>query len=448
MSFSFIELIYCINLAIFVAGKLFMPITQIQHSMKKILFFCLSLIGFYLSAQTTFRTQTFNNNIKTLQAEIVGEQFVLPVLLLNGDQKLKISFDEMSHDAHSYAYKVLHCNSDWTYSNLSTTEYISGFTTGNIYDYALSVNTTFLYTHYQFELPNTDMNFKISGNFVVIIYEDNNEDKPIAQVCFSVVDPQVSIMATIRGNTDIELNRRLQQLDFDVVLNGYSVRDVDAEIKIIVRQNNRYDNEVSGIKPSFMSGSKLSYINNKALIFEGGNEYQRFDISSVYAAGEGVDDIQFDKQHYNVMLSENKIQTSNTYINDMDVNGRYVVNLQNSTGDDNFNADYMYVDFKLVAPTPFFDGLVYLGGDFNFNLINNASRMKFDTDLLAYTQRILLKQGGYNFQYWFVQKGTTKANVERVDGSYWQTKNEYTVYVYHRPWGERYDKLIAVKSVE
>ena len=108
----------------------------------------------------------------------------------------------------------------------------------------------------------------------------------------------------------------------------------------------------------------------------------------------------------------------------------------------------MYVNFKLGAPTPFFDGLVYLGGDFNFNLTNTASRMKFDMDLSAYTQRILLKQGGYNFQYWFVQKGTTKANVERVEGSYWQTKNEYTVYVYHRPWGERYDKLIAVKSFE
>ena len=35
---------------------------------------------------------------------------------------------------------------------------------------------------------------------------------------------------------------------------------------------------------------------------------------------------------------------------------------------------------------------------------------------------------------------------EKVEGSFWQTGNEYTIYVYHRPWGERYDKLIGVKS--
>lgn len=395
----------------------------------------------------TYRTQIFNSNIKTLQIGIQGEKMGLPILELNSSNVLSVSFDEMSYEAHSYSFKVLHCNADWTPSNLNTNEYLSGFTTGNITDIVLSVNTTFLYTHYKFNLPNDDMGFKISGNYVAVIYEDNQVEKPIAQACFSIVEPRVSITTNVRGNTDTELNGRLQQLDFEVNLNGYSVRDPTSEIKVVVRQNNRIDNEVTDIKPTYLTGSKLSYINNKSLIFDGGYEYHRFDISSVYAAGAGVATIRFQQPSYHAYIYDDKIQTSKSYMQEMDVNGKFIVNMQNAT-DDDVEADYMYVHFTLPTKQPFFDGQIYLGGEFNYNMMDDAVRMKYDMAAGNYFQTVLLKQGGYNYQYWFAQKGEYKASAERVDGSYWQTRNEYTIYVYHRAWGERYDRLVGVKGIE
>lgn len=121
--------------------------------------------------------------------------------------------------------------------------------------------------------------------------------------------------------------------------------------------------------------------------------------------------------------------------------------MQNSS-DDNTEADYMLVHFNMPTTEPFFDGQLYLGGEFNYNLMNEANRLKYDNSSASYTQTVLLKQGGYNYQYWFVPKGERKATTKRVDGSYWQTRNEYTIYVYQRPWGERYDKLIGVKGIE
>lgn len=415
--------------------------------MKKILLFPLLVLSFAVSAQITYRTRIFDPNIKTLQVGLVGEKLGLPIMKLNGSDIMQVSFDEMSHEAHSYGYKVLHCSADWTPSDLNSNEYLSGFTTNNITDYVTSLNTTYLYTHYSFQLPNNDLGFKVSGNYVVIVYEDNQTDKPIAQACFSIVEPRISVSATVRGNTDTELAGKSQQLDFDVLLNGYPVRDPASEIKVVVRQNNRIDNQVTDIKPTYLSGSKLSYVNNGALIFEGGNEYHRFDISSVYAAGEGVAAANYTRPHYDVILYDNKIQTSKTYTSDKDVNGRFVINLQGAQ-DDNTEADYMSVHFNLPAKQPFFDGQLYLGGEFNYNLLNDVTRMKYDNKTESYSQTILLKQGGYNYQYWFVPKGQQKGSAERVDGSYWQTGNEYTIYVYHRAWGERYDKLICVKVVD
>lgn len=399
-----------------------------------------------VAAQKIYRTKILDENIKTLQIGVNDDKYLIPIVELKGSDVLRIRFDEMSHLAHSYSYTVRHCNADWTESNLSTNEYLNGFTSGNITDFSLSQITTFLYTHYKFELPNTDISFKISGNYVVLIYEDNKVDQPIAQACFSIVEPKVSITAAVRGNTDTELSGSLQQLDFEVQLNGYQVRDINSELKVVVRQNNRYDNEVSGIQPTFISGSKLIFNNNKALIFEGGNEFHRFDISSVYAASVGVDEIRYEAPHYDVFLTQDKIEKSKSYTTEFDVNGKFVVNNQESMENSDIDADYMYVHFMLPLKQPFFDGQLYLGGGMNYNLLDEKSGLKYDFNAGAYYKTLLLKQGGYNYQYWFVPKGTNKASVAKVDGSYWQTGNEYSIYIYHRAWGERYDKLIGVKS--
>ena len=34
-----------------------------------------------------------------------------------------------------------------------------------------------------------------------------------------------------------------------------------------------------------------------------------------------------------------------------------------------------------------------------------------------------------------------------LEGSHWQTDNDYTIFVYHRAFGDEYDRLIAYKTV-
>jgi len=407
-----------------------------------------SFFSFSLVSQTVFRTQTLSPNIKTLQAHLNGDLLALPILKLGASDVLNIQFDEMSHNIRSYNYRVLHCNADWTQSQLNSVEYLQGFPTGMISEYATSSATTINYTNYKFSVPNDEMTFTKSGNYVVQVYEGSREDNPVAQVCFYMLEPHIDISANIRGNTDTELNRRMQQLDFELNLNGYKVNDPNDELRITVRQNNRLDNEVSGIKPTFMRGDRLSYINNRALIFEGGNEYQRFDISSVYTGSIHVERIEYNRTSYDAFLYTSQIQPSRIYISEQDVNGGFIINLQGAYFNLDTEADYINVHFSLPRSEPFFDGQIYIGGEYNNNLLNETSRMQYDFNSGQYFKSLLLKQGGYNYQYWFLPKGEQKANVERVEGSFWQTRNEYTIYVYHRPWGGRYDMLVGVESFE
>lgn len=413
--------------------------------MKKIFLLLIIISNIVCVKSQTFRTQVFDSNIKTLQIGLTGVDFSLPIINLDGNAVLAVSFDELSHNAHTYHYQVLHCNADWTASQLVSTEYLSGFTQGDITDYALSSGTLVSYTHYWLTLPNEQMQFRISGNYVLKIYE-NDINQPVAQVCFSVAEPKVEIIGRVRGNTDTELNGAVQQLDFEIDLSNYAVSDPRNEIKVNVRQNQRIDNELIDVKPTFFNNSKLNYTNNRQLIFEGGNEYHRFDISSLYAASYGLGFTNYDGTYNNAYLIS--YARPDIYVSEPDVNGKFLINFQEAFNDVSIEADYVQVHFVFDSGEPFFDGNVYVGGDFNHNLLAPAAQMKYIIEDGKYILTAMLKQGGYNYQYWFVPKNSQTASTRRTDGSFWQTGNEYTVYVYSRGWGERYDRLIGVKVIE
>jgi hypothetical protein len=396
-------------------------------------------------AQT--RVRVFNEQIRTLRVERKA------LLLDNGlndgadpDNTLHISFDEMSHDVHFYTYTVRHMTADFTSeSDILSGEYLRGFTTRDISNYEHSLNTSREYTHYWFDFPNEDMALTKSGNYRLSIYEDGNPDKKVAEVDLCVVEPMVKMAVNVRNNTDIELSGRYQQVDIDVNTVGMDIRD-PKEMRVLVTQNNRTDNSVMLTQPTFVESNRLRYINNKALIFEGGNEYHHFDAFSCFYAGTGIDRVYHEMGDYHALLFRDEV-TRGEYIHQFDSDGRFVVNAER-TSDDDTEAEYMWVYWSLQAEQPWFDGSLYIGGDIFGNELTLRNRMQYDNDAKCYWLTALVKQGGYDYQYWFVPKeAKEKTTTQRVDGSYWQTENEYAAYVYWRPFGSRYDRLVGVSVV-
>ena len=357
---------------------------------------------------------------------------------------LEISFDELSHETKQYTYTLLHLNADGTESGLSSSEYVAGFTTQDITEYEHSLNTSQLYTHYSFVFPNEDMRLTASGNYALKIYEDGDEDKTIAFVCFSVVEPTTTITAKVRPNTDIEINKRYQQLDIDISRQLSAVSGQMTEYFIVVRQNGRYDNQAYAPKPNFIESNKLRFTNCKALIFEGGNEYRHFDTYSNYFAGTGVDRITHDRNDYHALLFAEPFRTG-AYIHEYDVDGQWLVNAERTLYDIDTEAEYMWVHWTVPAPNPWFDGIVYVGGDLFENSLSPRNRMQYDNSRKCYWLNALVKQGGYDYQYWFVSSEDKKVTLQRTEGSHWETENEYTIYVYYRPFGSRADQLVGLQ---
>lgn len=414
------------------------------------------LVSLFSQAQTSARV--YNEHVRTLRVE--RQVLLLENGIVDGtepENTLHISFDEMSHDVKMYTYTVqmMDCSASLNdglmkvNGEMTSSEYLQGFTTKDIVDYEHSMNTSREYTHYWFDFPNEDMQLTKSGAYELVIYEDGNPDNRVASVLFYVVEPLVKIDAKVRSNTDIEFNGRFQQLDIDINTTALDLRDPN-EVKVIVSQNNRTDNLVRSLRPTFVEPNRLRYINNKELIFEAGNEYHHFDAFSCFYAGYGIDRIVYESGDYHALLFPNEIQQGQ-YIHEFDSDGRFVVNAER-TSDSDTEAEYMWVHWTLPAEQPFFDGLLYVGGDIFNNELSLRNRMQYDHEAKCYWLTALVKQGGYDYQYWFVPKSAppssigrqSAATTQRVDGSYWQTENEYTIYVFWRPFGARYDRLVGV----
>ena len=399
------------------------------------------LLAFILGVHAQTHTRVFNEQVRTLRVE-------RDVLVLDAIEPLHISFDEMSHEVHFYSFTVEMLN-----SSLISSEYLQGFTTKDITDYEHSMNTSREYTHYWFEFPNEDMTLTKSGNYRLTIYEDGNPDNKVAEVDFCVVEPLVAIDARVKANTDIEFNGRYQQVEMDVDFGNTDFILQSNEVSVVVTQNNRIDNAVTLKQPTFVEPHRLRYLNNKSLIFEGGNEYHHFDAFSCFYAGVGIDRVFHEMGDYHAVLFADEI-TQGQYIHQYDSDGRFVVNAER-TSDPDTEAEYMWVYWTLPMDKPFFDGALYVGGDIFNNELNLRNRMQYDAEAKVYWLTALVKQGGYDYQYWFVPKITNNQSpitnknttTQRVDGSYWQTENEYTIYVYWRPFGTRYDRLVGVKTI-
>ena len=384
--------------------------------MKRRLILLLLLVSMVGYAQ--HRTQVMDSDIRTLRMRYMIEALEpsgtvsRPYLVLpesgvidgsEAENTLEISFDEMSHDVHQYSYRVLHCNRDWTESDISSYEYVDGFTTADIVDYEHSMNTQQAYTHYSFAFPNEDMQLKASGNYVVQIYEDGDQEQVVAEVCLRVVEPIVGIDMNVRANTDVELNGRYQQLDINVQTKALNLRDA-GDVKLVVEQNGRWDNRVVLEKPTFVEPNRLRYVNQKSLIFEGGNEFRHFDTYSTYYAGYHVDMVRYAQGSYHALLDVDEVRGTKgkgagregtPYLTENDANGQWVVNCEKTDYVDT-EAEYMWVHFVLPVQEPVMDGQVYIGGDVAYNQYAAENMMWYDAENGCYRTALYLKQGGYN----------------------------------------------------
>lgn len=386
----------------------------------------------------------YRDNIQTVIMYKSGFELSPPIIQLNSGEKLTFSFDDLDGGYKQYKFTIIHCDAYWNTSQLQQMEYLDGFTEDYIQDYKSSFNTTVPYENYVLELPTDYMKIKKSGNYILKVYLDSDKDENVVITRrFMVFDPKVTVQGKVGNTVDVSLRDTHQQVDFKIITDSYQLTDAYSSLHVLVQQNGRWDNIVKNIQPRSIVGNVFDFSMEDQLAFEGGNEFRYFDMKTLKYNTDRMQSLEYTKDGYQVYLTTDQPRRSGNYYSEEDINGRKLISA-NDTRDSYTEGDYAWVHFTLSYNAPSPEGNIYVFGAISDWQFNPSNLMIYNFDKRAYEAKMLLKQGYYNYIYAFLPNRSQVGDLSFLEGSFWQTENEYTIYVYHRQQGDSYDQLVGM----
>ncbi len=404
----------------------------------------LPAIDYYDPEHMIYSDRVYSQNIRTVQ--LLGSNFrAMPMLFLNRDVRLTFSFDDLAGGVQNYMYTLVHFNALWEPTDLDPIEYLDGFDEARISNYRFSTNTLQKYTHYSLELPNTDMRPSLSGNYLLKVYLEEEPDKVLITQRLLVIDPKATVSGLVKRSDKLGLSKTHQQLYFKVDISGIRSTNPIEEIFIYVLQNQRWDIAVKGVAPKFIHNNLMDFEFVEDLTFEAGKEFRFFDIRSFYFRSERVKDYvtRFDTTH--ALLYPDEVRSYKKYFYRSDWNGHFHIEIQELKNNE-LQADYAMVHFRLPFDSPLTLGDLYLYGKFSSWDATRRFQMKYNYEQRQYQARLYLKQGYYYYNYVFLEDGSQLFDHSLIEGNYFETENDYQVLVYFRPSSGRYDQLLGFQA--
>ena len=439
-----------------------------KHFLRTLFLLCFVQSGFYSFSQ---------NDTTALKAGLAAEQYVntnqmhyddwvyvpniksiwlhessfllsSPIIDLDGNEHLSLTFDDLDADNKQYAYTLIHCDAAWKPSDLMQQEYLPNFTEEQITTFTFSQGTAQRYAHYQWEFPNGTMRLTKSGNYILKVYLAGAKDKPVFTRKFMAYSTKVSVKANIHqaAGSDDYMNK--QEIDFSILYPGYSIPQID-NLKVVIQQNNRWDNAIYNLQPAYMKPDEFSYdYDDGSNTFDGGNEYRAAIFKNFNFVTGGTEKMYRDSaNNWHVQLLPDEVKTDKRYYISQDLNGMYLRTIeQRDSSLIDIVSEYAQVHFNFPFEFPMVEGDFYVLGNLTDNHFTKENRMAFNYFTKKYECDLYLKQGYYDYTYVFLPDGKPAAQTNQIEGDHWETENDYTIYVYHKPPGSYCDQLICVQK--
>lgn len=279
-----------------------------------------------LSAQNSqvFSDEVFADYIRSVKFHVEGIPLSAPLIDLNSNTRLVLTFDDLQGDGKDYKYSIHHCNADWTPSNLAEMEYLVSFQEEYINDYEFSFNTRTNFTNYLLALPNRDIGWTKSGNYILKVFDVTDDRFLVFTRRFMVVETGFKVMGRVINPRDVSLTQTHQEIDFFVGHKGIDIRNPQTEVYASVLQNGRWDNAIIGLPPRFSRGEELNFDYQNRVVFPAGKEFRFLDIRTLNSKAEKIERIDRLVTHFEVRVRPEPDRETAPYLFEQDINGKFV----------------------------------------------------------------------------------------------------------------------------
>jgi hypothetical protein len=162
---------------------------------------------------------------------------------------------------------------------------------------------------------------------------------------------------------------------------------------------------------------------------------------------ENIAVIDFRNPYYHVILKTANLRANKPWFSKTDLNGNYYIDKEKSD-DRHTEADYVYVHFILELPSVYSANMVYVAGVFNDWSKDEASLMKLNPENGLFEITLLLKQGLYDYCFMTENSETRNIDEMEIEGSFYETENDYSIFVYFHDQFKRYDRLTGYLPIK
>jgi hypothetical protein len=387
----------------------------------------------------------FKSNVHTVRFH--SSHRGLPIYNVNSGDQLQLDFDDLDNDVKSYYYTYQLCDYNWQPVDISTMDYIKGFTQVRISDYQFSSIAYTKYTHYTASLPDQSSVPTRSGNYLLKVFLDGDTTNLVFTRRFFVVDAKTKVSAQVVPTISLQDNR--QRVQFTVGVGGLNAFSAGQQVKVMVLQNYRWDNAQGiDVEPTYVRNNVLEYNTDNNFAFPAGNEWRWVDIRSLSLRTGLIDSFASNKTSTDVYMRPEGDRSSHKYVYYTDQDGLYNISTIESNITPAWQNDYATVHFKFAPPNhqPFPDQDVYIIGQLTDYQFNDNTKMVFNQAKGVYEASVFLKEGYYDYDYLLVnKKDPTQSSL--MDGDHFETENNYTVFVYYRSFNDQSDQLVGIATI-
>ncbi len=391
----------------------------------------------------------FRNNIKTVQLSLYGDPLAYPVIRLNSNDQLQLDFDDMDADVKNYYYNFELRNADWSAVQMSYFDYAKGYQNQRITSYRNAAQTLTQYTHYQLSFPDRNITPTKAGNYVLKVFLNGDTSQLAFTKRFLVVDRQMSVGAQVQQPFSQQVFRTHQKINLSVNAGTVNVSYPQQQVKVVILQNNRWDNAIQSPKPSIIRNNVYEYNAEADCIFPAMREWRWLDLRSFRLLSDRVRRQENTNRTFDLYTVPDVSRNVQRYVYYRDYNG-WFASVTNENINPYWQADYAMVHFTYAPPgnVPYAQDLYLIGQLTNYGKDEEA-RMYWNESQGVYQASLWLKQGYYDYAYALAEKKGPQLlfHTDQTEGNIWEAENEYTILVYYRELGGRYDQLVSIATL-
>lgn len=393
--------------------------------------------------------------VGAVRFHVDGLRTSFPITDLAGSSRLLVSFDDLDGEVRDYYYTIIHCDRDWHPSELNQMEYLDGYSEERILDFQFSAKTLEDYTRYQFTIPNQSIHWTKSGNYLLVVYEKDNDYYPVLSRRFIVAERVIPVTPRLTRVSQPSKMRTHQEFDFVANFENFPLRNPQQDIKAVIMQNGRWDTAIDGLPPQFVLGNELRYDYQNKIVFPAMKEFRFIDLRNLRYPSQNIAQVERMPNRWEVTLLKDRPRDGQPYIEYEDLNGGFIIENQEQSNE--LAADYAQVLFTFDAAEPFYDKDIYLMGAFTNWQTDERYKMAYNNAVNGYVLKLPLKQGFYNYAYGLMPasdgqpKSRDKEEPEEevqpdfslTEGNFFETENNYLILLYYHPFGARYDQVVG-----